>query len=286
MATHGMRLLIAHDGGDGGRDALALARVLAASDQDASALVVTVLSAGPLPMEYALLSSEESTETEPIFAEAREMLAGIAVETHAYGGGSPAGILTTLAEREDFDIIVVGSPHRGAVGRVVLGSVATSLLNGAPTDVAVAPKGYAEADHESLRDIAVGYDGGDEARVALQRAEGLAKRSSARLKLLTVVTPPVATPVMVPGAYSPQYPSNPEKVIDEGLRAVDNSLAAETVRLEGDPARKLASECAEGVDLLVVGSRGYGPLARVLLGSVSRKVAQDAPCPVLVVRRA
>jgi nucleotide-binding universal stress UspA family protein len=58
------------------------------------------------------------------------------------------------------------------------------------------------------------------------------------------------------------------------------------VRLDGDPASELTRECAEGVDLLVVGSRGYGPLARVLLGSVSRKVVQDAPCPVLVVRRA
>lgn len=282
-----MRLLIAHDGHDGGRDALALARVLAASDPDASALVVTVLSAAPLPMEYALLSAEESAEAEPIFEESKEMLPGIAVETHAYGGGSPAAILTTLAEREDFDAIVVGSPHRGAVGRVVLGSVATSLLNGAPSDVAVAPKGYAhQADRETFRDIAIGYDGGPEAKLALQRAEALAKRSSARLRLLTVVKPPVATPVMVPGAYSPEYPHDPKRVIEEGLHAVDSSLAVEPIRLDGDPARELARECAEGVDLLVVGSRGYGPLTRVLLGSVSRKVVQDAPCPVLVVRRA
>ena len=282
-----MRLLIAHDGRDGGRDALALARVLAGSDQDASALVVNVLSATPLPMEYALLSAEESAEAEPLFEEARRMLPGVAVETHAYGGGSPAAILTTLAEREDFDIIVVGSPHRGAVGRVVLGSVAMSLLNGAPSDVAVAPKGYAQADYEpTLRDITVGYDGGPEAKVALRRAEALAIRSSARLRLLTVVKPPVATPVMVPGAYSPEYPHDPERVLDEGVQAVDGSLAVEPVRLDGDPARELARECAEGVDLLVVGSRGYGPLTRVLLGSVSRKVVQDAPCPVLVVRRA
>ena len=281
-----MRLLIAHDGRDGGRDALALARVLAASDQDASALVVNVLSTAPLPMEYALLSAEESAEAEPLFKEAREMLPGVAVETHAYGGGSPAAILTTLAERESFDAIVVGSPHRGAVGRVVLGSVEMSLINGAPSDVAVAPKGYAQADHETFRDITVGYDGGPEAKVALRRAEALARRSSARLRLLTVVKPPVATPVMVPGAYSPEYPPDPERVLDEGVQAVDGSLAIEPVRLDGDPARELARECAEGVDLLIVGSRGYGPLTRVLLGSVSRKVVQDAPCPVLVVRRA
>lgn len=280
-----MRLLVAFDGSDGGRDALELAQVLAAPEQDATALVVTVLFSGPLPMEYALLPEEEAHEAEPLIAEAREKLADIDVETRAYGGGSPAGILTRLAEREDFDLIVVGSPHRGAIGRVMLGSVAMSLLNGASADVAVAPKGYAEAEHEAPRDIAVGYDGAPESKVALQRAEALAKRSNARIKLLTVVKPPVAAPVMVPGAYAPETPPEPDKVIREGVNSVDRALAAEPTRLDGDPAVELLRACEEGVDLLVLGSRGYGPLTRVLLGSVSRKVIGNAPCPVLAVRR-
>lgn len=281
-----MRLLVAHDGRDGGRDALELARLLAASDPGASALAVTVLRPDPLEAKYGWLDEEDAADAAPVLEEARERLGGIATETSAYGSHSPAEALTTIAEQERFDAIVVGSPHRGAVGRVMLGSVGASLLNGAPSDVAMAPKGYAEEEHESLRDIAVGYDGGAEAKVALQRAEALAKPSNARLRLLTVVKPAVATPVMVPGAYSPEYPPHPERVIGEGLRSVDNSLAAEPVRLDGDPAIELTRECAEGVDLLVVGSRGYGPLARVLLGSVSREIVQDAPCPVLVARRA
>jgi len=280
-----MRLLIAFDGSDGGRDALELARVLAASEQDASALVVTVLFGGPLPMEYALLSEEEATDAEPLLEEAKEALAGMDLETRAYGGGSPAGILTMLAEREDFDAIVVGSPHRGAIGRVMLGSVARSLLNGAPSDVAVAPKGYAQARHETLREIAVGYDGGPEAQVALRRAERLARPSDARIKLLTVVKPPVATSA-VPGVPSPpESPPEPDRIIQEGLDSIESALAAESIRLDGDPAAELTRKCEQGVDLLVVGSRGYGPLTRVLLGSVSRKIAADAPCPVLVVRR-
>lgn len=280
-----MRLLVAFDGSDGGRDALELAQVLAGPEQDASALVVTVLPTGPLPMEYALLPEEEAAEAEPLLEEARETLSGIDVETHVYGGGSPARILTKLAEQEDFDTIVVGSPHRGALGRVLLGSVATSLLNGAPTDVAVAPKGYAQDEHERIGEIAVGYDGAPEARIALRRAENMAKRSNARIKLLTVVRPPVVAPVMVPGAYAPESPPEPDQVIHEGLASVDSSLAAEPMRLDGDPAMELRRACERGVDLLVLGSRGYGPLARVLVGSVSRKVIEDAPCPVLAVRR-
>jgi nucleotide-binding universal stress UspA family protein len=280
-----VRLLVAFDGGDGGRDALELARVLTAPERDASALVATVLHAGPLPIEYALLTGEEEAEAEPVLEEAGEKLAGVEVEARAFGGGSPAGIITTLAEQEDFDAIVVGSPHHGPIGRVMLGSVAMSLLNGAPTDVAVAPRGYAEAPHDPLKDIAVGYDGSPEAKVALARAEGLARHSNARIKLLTVVTPPVAAPVMVPGGWAPEYPAEPDRTIRDGLASIDSALAAESTRLDGDPETELLKACEDEVDLLVLGSRGYGPLARALMGSVSRKVVHRAPCPVMVVRR-
>jgi nucleotide-binding universal stress UspA family protein len=278
-----MRLLVGVDQREGGKDALELARVLGTSS-DSSALVVTVLYTGPLPMEYALLADEEAGEAEPLFTDAREKLGDMEVETRAYGGGSPAGILTTLAEREHFDAIVVGSPHRGIFGRVLIGSVATSLLNGAPADVAVAPKGFAQEEHDSLRDIAVGYDGSRESKIALERAESLARASNARIKVLTVVKPPAPVPVMVV-AYQPEFPPQPDKVINEGVNSVDPALAAEGKRLDGDPAIELAKRCERGVDLLVLGSRGYGPVSRVLLGSVSRKLLPKAPCPVLVVSR-
>ncbi len=280
-----MRLLVAHDGRDGGRDALEIARVLASSEADASALVVTVLVSGPRAMEYALLDVAETGDAEPPLEEARTALSEIEVETRAYVGGSPAGVLTDLAEAEDIDMIVIGSSHRGTIGRVVLGSVAESLLSGAPVDVVVAPAGYARAHHDPPRDIVVGYDGAPEARAALERAEALATGSNARIKLVTVVTPPVSAPVMVPGAFAPESPPEPDRVMNKGVNSVDRALAAEALRLDGDPATQLLRVCEEGADLLVVGSRGYGPLARVLLGSVSRKVIRRAPCPVIVVRR-
>ena len=280
-----MRLLVGHDGRDGGRDALELARVLAASEPEPSALVVTVLFGETVPIEFARLPEQDAGKAEARLAEAREALAGIEVETRGYAGGSAAEILTTLAEEEAFDAIVVGSPHRGAIGRIVLGSVAQSLLNGAPTDVAVAPAGYALEEHERLARIAVGYDGTPESKLALRRAEALARRPNAALDLVTVVTPPVAAPVMVPGAYAPESPPHAEQLIGEGVHSVDPALAATPVRRDGDPAVQLLKACQEDTDLLVVGSRGYGPLARVLLGSVSREVVRKATCPVLTVRR-
>ncbi|HEU5062219.1 MAG TPA: universal stress protein [Solirubrobacterales bacterium] len=279
-----MRLLIGLDRREGGRDALELARVLC-GDRGGSALVATVLYSDPLLLEYAQLPEGEAQEALPLFEQARETLGGIEVETRAYGGSSPAAILTALAEEDGFDAIVVGSPHRGAIGRVLAGSTAINLLNGAPADVAVAPTGYAEARHESPRRIAVGYDGTPEARLALRHAEALALPAGAALEIITVVQPPVTTPVMAPGAYLPELPPRPEKVMSDILAAVDQSLSAEATRRDGDPASEIVRACEEGVDLLVVGSRGSGPLKRVLLGSVSRQLVCKATCPVLVVRR-
>jgi nucleotide-binding universal stress UspA family protein len=283
----GMRLLVGLDGRDGGHDALELARVLAAKS-GGSIVAVTVLYGGPLPMEYALLSDDEASDAEPIFEAARAKLGGdVAFETRAYGGGSPAAILTNHAERESFDAIVVGSPHRGPLGKALIGSVASSLLNGAPCEVFVAPKGYAEESHDPPSSIAVAYDGGPESKAALRRAEELARLSNAAIEVMTVVSPPVvvAVPGGAAGSYAPQSPAEPDRVINDAIHSVDPSLGAEGRRLDGSPAKEIAEACEEGVDLLVVGSRGYGPLTRVLLGSVSRKLIDDAPCPVLVVPR-
>jgi nucleotide-binding universal stress UspA family protein len=61
-------------------------------------------------------------------------------------------------------------------------------------------------------------------------------------------------------------------------------LRSEARIIRGPVLRTLLSE-AGGVDLVVLGSRGYGPLGNVFLGSVSNEVVHAAPCPVMVVRR-
>jgi nucleotide-binding universal stress UspA family protein len=278
-----MRLLVAVDGRDGGRDAAALARVLAASDPESSVVAVMVLYTGPFPMEYALLEGEEEKEAQPRLDEARRILGDVEVETRAYGGGSTAAILTTLAEREDFDALVVGSSHWGPVGQVLIGSTTKSLLNGASREIFVASKGYSQESHSDFRVIAVGFDGTPESKAALEHAEELAIRSNAVIKVMTVVEPPVIIPGPA-GGYAPPAPLDPDTILNEAVHSIDKSLAAERVRLDGAPAEALVDACKD-VDLLVLGSRGYGPIGRVLLGSVSREVAKHTPCPLLVIPR-
>jgi nucleotide-binding universal stress UspA family protein len=280
-----MRILVGIDGKQGGEDAAELARVLSAKADSPHLRLVTALFTGALPTQYALLPEEEASKVGDMAEHARPWVAGMPVESLVYCGGSPAAILTEVAERDEFDVIVVGSPHRGAVGRVLIGSTATSLLNGSPADVAVAPKGYAETTHEPFRRIAVGYDGSPEADAALRRAEALAEAAQAQLEVVTVVSPPVAAVPMAPGVSAPQFPPDPERIINQAVDSVEPRLGVQGVRLDGDPAMELIRHCEENVDLLVLGSRGYGPIARVLLGSVSRHVVTDAPCPVLVVAR-
>ncbi len=276
------RLIVGFDGSDGGRDALALSAVLAAPD--AGITVVAVFPYGPFPLKFAALHEEAERDAAPLFAEARETLSGTSVATEAFGGGSPAWVIEHLVEERGADLIVVGSPHRGAVGRVLLGSVARNLLHGSACPVAIAPAGYRErAAKTGLGLIAVAYDGSLESHVALARAVDIARASSARLRVLTVEGPNVTTADMA--GYIPRNPPTPEKVLAEGKSKAGDEVEVEGELLHGSTAMTLASACADGVDLLVMSSRRYGPARRVLLGSVATEVIGLAPCPVLVVPR-
>ena len=71
----------------------------------------------------------------------------------------------------------------------------------------------------------------------------------------------------------------------EELEALDDSVEVEELILGGNPATQLAGAASE-TDLLVVGSRGYGPLRRALVGGVSNRLMRASPAPVLIVPRA
>ncbi|HET7455648.1 MAG TPA: universal stress protein [Solirubrobacterales bacterium] len=278
-----MRLLVGYDGSDGGRDALELARVMGEAT-GASVLLVTVLPYGPLPIPYEILDEEEAERAQPLFEEAKRRLGDLEVETRAFGGGSAAGVINDLAEKEEVETIVVGSPHRGPVGRTLIGSVADGLLHGAPCEVIVAPRGYAEEERGPFRTIAVAYDDTPEAKAALARAEAIALECRATIVIFIVSAPPA----VVPGAagYTPAIPPEAGAIVTRTVRAVDERLAATGRALSGVPGQAIVEACEEaGADLLVAGSRHYGPVLRVLLGSVSTQLAHRAACPVLVVPR-
>ncbi len=277
------RVLVGYDGTEGGRDAVALARTLAAPD--AELLLVDVIPpVGISFMHPRRLEDEEPPQAQGFFLEAHRDLAGWRVETRTYVANSPARVLTEIAETEGSDLIVIGPCHPGIVGRILLGSVGTGLMHGAAAPVAAAPRGHAEHGRRSVRQIAVAWDGSPEAREALLRAEGLARLDSAGLRLVTVDVQQTTLPGMI--GWEPPAPKSPREILDEGVASASSDLEVAGRLIHGTSIpRAIADDCRTGVDLLVVGSRGYGALGRVLVGSVATGLLHRARCPLLTVPR-
>lgn len=281
-------LLVGYDGTSHARDALALARALA--DDGAELLLCCV---HPFqPVAAAVVAGEHGV---PERAEAlrrlddAEQRAGdhVRVRRIAMAATSAASGLHAIAEQEDADLLVVGSSHRSAAGRLLLGSTTTQALNAPPCAVAVAPAGLAERE-VALRRVLVGFDGGREATAAVATAARLAAERGAALTVLSVVEP-VTHAFGWAGSYAyPEYRRDALALAREGLDEVvaglSDALRVETEVVEGVADRELVAASGRA-DLLVVGSRGYGPIRRALLGGVSARVAGATACPLLVLPR-
>lgn len=76
-----------------------------------------------------------------------------------------------------------------------------------------------------------------------------------------------------------------QRQLDSALRGLAGAVRAEGVLLDGDPAQRLLEGLAGGIDLLVTGSRGHGPVRQVALGSVSAALVDGSAAPVLVLPR-
>jgi nucleotide-binding universal stress UspA family protein len=201
--------------------------------------------------------------------------------------GSPADTLQALAESGQADLVVLGSTHHAHVGSVAPGSVAEHLLHGARCRLVIAPKGYAEGDHsqDRLRVAAVGFDGMAESYAALDEAARLATKFGGSLRVIGVATPVPAMGAGVAAQAGAEAGPDFQTQLNSAVAQLPEELRALPVYVRGDPVQKLLEAAEMGVDLLVLGSRGFGPVMRLLIGSVSSRVIREAPCPVLVVPR-
>jgi nucleotide-binding universal stress UspA family protein len=136
-----------------------------------------------------------------------------------------------------------------------------------------------------VRHILVAVDGSPHARAALDLAIDLAQRYRATLVLVH------AFPHVSDLLGLPQYEHllaartlNGERLLESARTQVGDTVPAETHLVEGPPAPAILRVAAdERCDMIVMGSRGHGQIAGLLLGSVSSVVAQRAQCPVLIV---
>ncbi len=272
------RPVIGCDGSGGGLDAVALARRLAG--EDASFLLLDV---APRPGLAGRLRDHSPAD----FSAARHLLASGAaeppeVETRTIHAGSPAEVLADVAGDEGRDLLVVGSPHRGLLGRSLLGSVAKELLRRSPVPVAIAPHDFAGGRGRSADRgrIVVGTDGSPEAEAALAWAESLAAARGAVLEIFTIATPPATVPSAL-GRRSPG-PGDPFAPLAEAADRVRDDVEVHAHVLVGQAAPNLAAAAADA-DLLVVGTQAHGPLEEALVGSVADALATSPACPLVAV---
>jgi nucleotide-binding universal stress UspA family protein len=175
-------------------------------------------------------------------------------------------------------LVVLGTSGRGVVGSVLMGSKAEGLIHDVPCPVAVVPKGYRGSD-AGLTVIGGACGPKGEGAEALHSAAALAQAGGVRLRAIVVIDGKEGEP-----ATSEQQ-AQAEARVRETLGDAAGRLELETDVRVADPADGLVA-ASRDVDLLVIGSRGRGARRAALLGSVSRKVAANAACPLLVLPEA
>ena len=139
--------------------------------------------------------------------------------------------------------------------------------------------------------IVLGYDGSEDSKRALERATAFAA-SDTEFVVVSAAEPRGAdfprsaerVGTLADGPHlDPALEEARQATSDAEAQLAQKGFEAQSIEAYGDPGNAII-EAAEGADLVVVGSRGLNRLERVLLGSVSTKVVQRAPCDVLVVR--
>jgi nucleotide-binding universal stress UspA family protein len=285
-------ILIGVDASDRSADALAFARRLAEAC-DAHLVLANAYPYSDFPSRAANAAyrdalREQSLET---VREQRDRLEGFpeARSTVKIAANvSPAHALHALAASEDAALLVVGSTHTGRAGRVLPGSTGERLIHGSPCPVAIVPKDY-RRHPEPIRRIGVAFNHTEEARTALDAAVELARGLGAELVVIGVADATAfGTPALMGGPSEAALRVDVTRHSKDSLAAAAAELPADvtatTACLVGLPADMLA-DYSHQLDLLVTGSRGYGPVHSVLAGGVSGRVLRSAHCPVIIVPR-
>ncbi|HSS32626.1 MAG TPA: universal stress protein [Solirubrobacterales bacterium] len=286
-------LIVGVDESERSRDAIALGRQLALGlpGELMPVYIHTLEELGSLVTGHRsreveeLVAIDAAAEHAKVRALAEEM--GISDVQLRQAPSAPAGLHHQAVE-SNAALVVIGSSSRSGLGRLLPGGTGERLLSGSPVPVAVAPAGYADSQTGCAL-VGVGFDDSPESQQAVRWAADLAQGSGAALQLIAVHAPLAIGGGVVVGALGTEsvnevlgkeLQSQSEKL----AKALPSGLSVDSELFRGDPSTVLV-ERSQGLDLLVLGSRRYGPLKSVLLGSVSSYVIRNAQCPVLVVPR-
>ena len=271
------QVIVGYDGSDGAEDALALGRMVSGATGAVLVLarvfpfdvVVAEHRSGRTPPAVALLELEIQAVADGL----RSVAEPLSAEVSAVPNRSVSRGLEELAEERHADLIIVGSSSRASLGRVFAGNVGDSLLRQAPCPVAIAPRGFRDRGEGPPRVVGVAFDGSPNAERALAAASALAGRAEATMRLIAAAPPAAA-------AQSRQQLA---ERLDRARDQLPSELRAAALLVEGPPVPAILEELERGIHVLFIGSRGFGPIRKSLMGSVSAALVRSALCPVIVV---
>jgi nucleotide-binding universal stress UspA family protein len=276
------RVVVGLDGSEQAGEALVLAQRLVDPDG------LLILAGIDAHRSFRLPHGREPESPATVLAAARaEVEGGRTVTCVERAAASAARGLSEIAEDQRADLVVLGSRRAGPEGRITPGRTALRLLQGGPCAVAIAPAGAGEC--ERFRHVGLAYDGSVEAGAALRAAYAVAARDGAAVSIYFCVASAGAGYGGLAAAQVDQVAQaqrvDAQERLDAAADEAPDGVNPQTVLLRGDPAPEIARACDGIVDLLFVGSRGYGPLHRALSGSVSEALLLAATHPVVVTPR-
>jgi nucleotide-binding universal stress UspA family protein len=263
-------VIVGIDGREGGRDAAALAAMLAASEAVVSLVHVTTSTpiANRATVRDLEFADEESLPL--VLDQELELCGGDAQLTRVPATSVGAG-LEDVARRGGADLIIVGA------SRLFVGDDVAAVLHHAPCAVAIAPAGYAESLRVPAR-IGVAYDGSPESEVALAHAGLLAGERRSLLTVQHAVEPHCYTPGW---GIAPVPVDDPASELAVARERMPDAGGIEVQHVYGMPHDLLVA-LSEQVDLLVCGSRRQGAVKRLALGSTSEYLARHVATPLLI----
>ena len=278
------KIVMGYSGDEAGHDAVKLCEQIVAA---LGSEVTVVYPYSPLLSSVPAQAAEESVRKE-----LRALVPDSEVLAHAtYHWSSsswPIHALHSMASYENAQLIVLGAAREGIAGRLHVGLM-ERMVHGAPCAVLVAPAGYADRDSGRLRRVGVGFADSPEGKTALGLGDELAQVFDGELSVIAAsglsmfVRSYAAQAAMVSELEAETYAAT-KASLQSAVAELSGGVPVQTQTVEGNPADVLIEQSRE-LDLLVLGSRAYGPVRHALLGSVSAAVMREAHCPVLVMPR-
>jgi len=184
--------------------------------------------------------------------------------------GSPAHALHETASEVGAGMIVVGSTHRGTLGRIATGTTADRVLDGAPCPVAVAPSGFRQAQGPD-GSVGVAFVDTPGGRSALAAGAAIARRTGASLIAYTVTD----------ASTHQEDRTRAEAAVERAIAECADDLDCEARVLTGGAAALI--EESRRLDFLVRGCRGPGHMLRPLAREVPSRLASGIECPLVIV---